>query len=201
MSQRSRQWSRAAAALVIVAPVTGGCSGGDAEKPRTAPSDSASASASVATTPPAVTTDVEWGELVGRISAAKRQQLAGDVQKVVDGWIDAAYLAGDYPRTDFTRSWPGFTPGAALEARRDANLTSNRDIGASIDGVQAQRRAVTLDVVSAGRRPVGVTAHVALRFTTAGATPQTVRVAGRLLLTPTRQGWQIFGYDVRKDAQ
>jgi hypothetical protein len=199
MSQRFGRRSWAFAAVVAVALATSGCSGSDSDEPRTAASSSAPAAATA--TAPAVTTQVGWGRLVGRIPATRRHRLAADVRQVVDGWIDAAYLAGDYPRTDFSGSWPGFTRGAALDARRDADLTSNHDIGASIDGVQPQTRALTLDVVSARRRPVGVTAHVALRFATTGARPETVQVAGRLFLTPTGQGWQIFGYDVRKDAR
>jgi len=198
MRQGFGRGSWAVAALVAVALGAGGCSGSDTERPASA---SASPSAATATAPPAVTTRIAWGKLVGRLPADRRHRLARDVRTVVDGWVDAAYLAGDYPRTDFSGSWPGFTRGAALQARRDADLTSNRDLGASIDGVEPQQRALTLDVVSARGRPVGVTAHVGVRFATTGAEPQTVKVAGRLFLTPTRQGWQVFGYDVRKDAR
>ncbi len=197
MSQRSRRASWAVAAVVVVGLAAGGCSDSDGD-PAAAPSSSTSPTAEA--TPP-VTTKVSWGELVGRLPRAQRQPLVASVRKVVDGWLDAAYLAGDYPRADFAGSWPGFTPGAQARARRDGDLMSNRDIGASIDGVEPERRAVTLDVVSVKKRPVGVTARVVLRFATTGDTPQTVRVAGRLYLTKGAQGWQVFGYDVRKDAR
>jgi hypothetical protein len=196
MSQRSRQGSWVVAALAVIALATGGCSGGSADDPvATAPSSSPSAE------PAAVTTQLSWGRMAGRLPQAKRQALALDLRAVVDGWMDAAYLGGDYPRTDFSHSWPGFTAGAQAQARRDGDLMSNRDIGASIDGVEAEKRDVALDVLTVKERPVGVTARVALRFSTTGSTPQVVRVAGRLYLTRGEQGWQVFGYDVRKDAQ
>jgi hypothetical protein len=66
--------------------------------------------------------------------------------------------------------------------------------------VEPKRRDVTLDVISVRHRPVGVTARVVLRFTTTGASPGNVRVAGRLYLTKGKRGWQVFGYDVRKEA-
>jgi hypothetical protein len=139
--------------------------------------------------------------MAGRLPQARRQQLTADIQAVVDGWIDAAYVGGDYPRTDFADSWPGFTARARAKAERDGDLMSNRDIGASIDGVEAEKRAVKLDVLSVDKKPVGVTARVVLRFATTGDTVQDVRVAGRLYLTKGKQGWQVFGYDVTKVAQ
>ena len=56
-------------------------------------------------------------------------------------------------------------------------------------------------MLSARSRPAGVTAHVVLRFATTGDTTEDVRVAGRLYLTKGEQGWQVFGYDVTKDAR
>lgn len=194
MSQRSRRGSWVVATLVVVL-AAGGCSGSD-DEPEGAPSGSGESA-----TPVPVATEFSWGELAGRLSADQRRALSGDVTEVVDGWFDAAYLAGDYPRSDFADSWPGFTSGAQAQARRDADLMSNRDIGASMDGVEPVRRVVTLDVVSIDKRPVGATARVGLRFMTTGDTAREVRVTGRLYLTKGKQGWQVFGYDVTKDAQ
>jgi hypothetical protein len=193
MSQPTRRTSWApAATLAVVLAMTTACSGGDEPEPKTAGSPSA--------TPAEVATAVSFGKMTGRLPAGARSALAKDVQKVVDGWLDAAYLGGDYPRTDFAGSWPGFTAGAQANARRDAALMSNQDIGAEIDGVEAERRVVRLDVLSAKKRPVGVTARVVLKFRTTGTTEQDVQVHARLFLTPGKDGWQVFGYDVRKDA-
>jgi len=197
MSQRSRRGSWGVATLVVVL-ATGGCSGGSRGEAVSTPAPSPSATP---TEPAPVTTRLAWGELAGGLPQATRQALALDVREVVDGWIDAAYIGGDYPRTDFSGSWPAFTARAQAQARHDGDLMSNRDIGASIDGVEAEVRDVALDVVSVRERPVGVTARVALRFSTTGDVPQTVRVHGRLFLTRGEQGWQVFGYDVTKDAQ
>ena len=197
MTQRSRRGSWGVAALVVVALTTSGCSGSDdgggqsATSPSTTPTSAA---------PRKVVTAVSMGEMAGALPRARRERLTSDVQAVVDGWIDAAYVGGDYPRTDFADSWPGFTAQARAKARRDGDLMSNRDIGASIDGVEAEKRVVKLDVLSVGKRPVGVTARVVLRFATTGDRAKDVRVAGRLYLTKGKQGWRVFGYDVTKVA-
>ncbi len=44
----------------------------------------------------------------------------------------------------------------------------------------------------------GATARVVLRFRTDGEVQRKVEVRGRLFLTPTPDGWRIFGYDVTK---
>jgi hypothetical protein len=183
------------AALVVVGLATGGCSDGSDGEP-----GDAAATSSGSAGPVEVVTAASLGELAGKLPQARRDQLVGEVQQVVDGWIDAAYLSGDYPRTDFAGSWPGFTARAQAKAERDGDLMSNRDIGASIDGVEPEKRQVTLDVMSIQQKPVGVTARVVLRFATTGETVKDVRVAGRLYLTKGKQGWQVFGYDVTKVA-
>ena len=184
------------AAVVLVSLAAGGCSGSD-EPDADTPGATASSSAAA----PEVSTEISLGKLAGRLPTARRAALVGDVQPVVDGWIDAAYLGGDYPRTDFSDSWPGFTAGARATASRDGDLMSNRDIGASIDAVEPGKRQVVLDVLSVRKKPVGVTAHVVVRFATTGDTTKDVRVAGRLYLTKGTHGWQVFGYDVTKDAR
>lgn len=194
MRHRARHGSWVAATLVVVGLATSACSGGNNEPAN------ASATSGTSPAPVEVVTATSVGELAGRLPQARRDQLVGEVQQVVDGWIDAAYLSGDYPRTDFADSWPGFTARAEAKAERDGDLMSNRDLGASIDGVEPLKRQVTLDVLSVDKEAVGVTARVVLRFTTTGDTIKDVRVAGRLYLTKGKQGWQVFGYDVKKVA-
>lgn len=196
MRQRTAGRSWAVVALVVLGLTAGGCSGGSDD-----PSGDGDPTSSASTASEAVVTAAKLGEQAGRLSPARRQQVVDQVQKVVDGWIEAAYLGGDYPRTDFADAWPGFTAGAKADAKRDGDLMSNRDLGASIDGVEPVKRAVTVDVLSVDQRPTGVTAHVLLRFKTTGDTVKDVRVVGRLYLTKGKQGWQVFGYDVTKDAR
>ncbi len=193
MRQRTRHGSWVVATLVVVGLATGGCNDGNDGEP-----GEAAATSSASAAPAGVVTAASIGELAGRLPQARRDQLVGEVQQVVDGWIDAAYLSGDYPRTDFAGSWPGFTARAQAKAERDGDLMSNRDIGASIAGVEPEKRQVTLDVLSIDKQAVGVTARVVLRFATTGDTVKDVRVAGRLYLTKGKQGWQVFGYDVSK---
>lgn len=194
MSQPTRRISGALVGLLFLAVLAGGCDGDD-ELDSMAPTGSASGGAA-ADAP--VRTTVAFGSVTGKLPRAARDRLARRVQKVVDGWIDAAYLGGDYPRTNFTRSWRGFTAGARAEAKHDGDLMSNRDLGKRIDGVEATRRLLRLDVLAVRQRPVGVTAHVQLRFRTTGSASKKVQVSGRLLLSPGKHGWQVFGYDVAK---
>ena len=184
------------ATVLTAAALLAGCSDGDGDEPEPAPSASTAIPADAE-----VVTEVSFGEVAGRLPRAERDRLAADVRTVVDGWFDAAYLDGTYPRADFAGAWPGFTQGAAARAKRDADLMSNRDIGAEIDGVEPVDRAVRIDVLAADRKPVGVTAHVRLRFDTVGDPAKRVRVAGRLFLTERKQGWRVFGYDVTKGVR
>ncbi|HEU5038992.1 MAG TPA: hypothetical protein VFT70_18435 [Nocardioides sp.] len=145
-----------------------------------------------------VETQVSYGTVTGKLSEEARQRLADRVREVVDGWLDAAYVGGDYPRRDFSDAWPGFTVGAQEEAHADRALMSNEDIGDRIDGVAPHKRLVRLDVLAVEQHPVGVTAHVFLGFGTTGDLEKEVRVKGRLFLTPTDGGWKVFGYDMTK---
>ncbi len=170
------------------------CSGSDDEPDQ----PGAGASTSAVPTTPAVETVVEVGRVTGRLPKDARDRVVGEVAAVVDGWTQAAYLGGDYPRRDFSDSWPGFTTGAQEEARRDRALMSNEDIGERIDGVQLRRSRVRVDVLAVRQHAVGVTARVLLGFRTTGELERVVRVEGRLYLTHTERGWRVFGYDVTK---
>lgn len=174
----------------------GACSGGDDEPDE----PGAGASTSAVPTGPAVETVVEVGRVTGRLPKDARDRVVGQVAAVVEGWTQAAYLGGDYPRRDFSDSWPGFTAGAQEEAHRDRALMSNEDIGERIDGVEVRRSRVRVDVLAVRERAVGVTARVLLGFRTTGELERVVRVEGRLYLTHTERGWRVFGYDMTKGA-
>lgn len=184
----------AATALTLGASA---CTGGEDE-----PDDPAAAAPSTAapSQAPAVEKVVTFGRLTGTLPPETRDRVARQVGAVVNGWTAAAYLEGDYPRRDFSDSWPGFTPGAKEEAHRDRALMSNENIGERIDGVVLRRSRVLLDVLAVRKRAVGVTARVQLAFRTTGDLQRVVRVEGRLYLTHTERGWRVFGYDVTKGA-
>ncbi|MGB0100273.1 MAG: hypothetical protein WBP61_08330 [Nocardioides sp.] len=201
MIRAVRRRAVALACALVLGVGAAGCStddddAGEADAP-------AETSPSAPMSPPAertVDTKVSFGQVSGRLDREARQRLAKQVGSVVDDWTAAAYLGGDYPRRAFADSWPGFTAGAATQARRDRALMSNQDIGDRIDGVVPRRSVVVLDVLAVQGRPAGVTARMSLGFRTTGEVSRTVRVQGRLMLTRTDRGWRVFGYDVTKGA-
>lgn len=181
--------------------VLSACSSGSDDTPAPAAGPSSATSTGGATpgataTAPALV--AKPGTIVGALPAAQRTQAVAAIGKVVDGWVSAAYVGGDYPRTDFANAYPGFTKGAAASARRDP-LLSNRQEGGSIESVTVQRTVAKVDLVADRKSPIGATARVRLLFTTTGAYARQVRVIGRLFLTPSAgDTWQVFGYQIRK---
>ena len=157
-------------------------------------------SATTAAPRPVLRTHLRYGAVTGRLPRAVRQRVADRVRRVVEGWTAAAYLDGRYPRRRLEHPFPGFTHGAKEEAQHDRWLMSNQDIARRIDGVVPRRRGIVLDVLAVREHAVGVTARVYLRFRTTGHIRRDVRVQGRLYLTPTRDGWKVFGYDMTKGA-
>lgn len=163
--------------------------------------DSATVTEPGATEPAAaapLTTTTEVKKVVGKLKTGGRGQLVRQIVPVIDEWWEAAYLGGAWPRTTFGDAFPGFTQGATKEAKRDKDLLSNADIGATTTAVMATKRDVRLDVIAPTGRVAGVTARIALDFDTTGDEPHQVSVRGRVFLTRKEGTWRIFGYDVRK---
>lgn len=138
------------------------------------------------------------GRVVGRLPRRDLKRLEEKVTGLVQRWFNAAFVGGDYPRSNFRTAFPGFTAGARAEARRDQKLLTNRGLGSRIDGVTPTASRIRLDVLAVHRRAVGATARFLLKFRTEGDVKRKVRVQGRLMLTRDRAGWRIFGYDVAK---
>lgn len=141
------------------------------------------------------------GVVTGKLQPARRTAMADRVGELVGAWFDAAYLAGDYPRTSFGDSFPGFTRKAAVLASRDQDLLSNAAIGSRIDGVVPLRKTVRVDLLSPGRHPAGATARFRLEFATTGTLQRTVVVNGRLMLVKVHGAWKIFAYDVKRSVR
>lgn len=184
--------------VVLALALVSGCSGGAEPEPSADPS---SVTAEPTSTRGAAPTRVRMGHVLGRLPAARREALRGQIVEVVDAWWEASFLGGDYPRSSFPSAFPGFTKGAEARARRDKHLMSNRELGPRIDSVVAVRRRVTLDVVSVDRRPRSVTARFVLAFETTGEEAGTTTVRGRLFLTRPQGQWQVFGYDVSRAVE
>ena len=144
MTRSARRASGALALTLALALTAGACS--DSEETPDEPGAAAAPSSS-APAEPAVETKVSFGELTGRLPRSERARVEKQIVGVVEGWTEAAYLGGDYPRDDFADSWPGFTRGAQALAKRDQALMSNQDIGDRIDGVELRSSRVVLDVL------------------------------------------------------
>ena len=199
MTPPARTGAALAAFLLVLTLTAGACSSPDDEPETPAPADTGSSSTTQDPAPPPLATRVTFGELTGKLARKERKQFRKAVTGVVDGWMDAAYLAGDYPRRDFHDAFPRFTTGARDDAHRDRRLMTNQDIGRRVDGVRATRRRLWIDALVVGRHPVGVTARFVLAFRTTGKVHRKIEVRGRLLLT-RNDGWRVFGYDVTKGA-
>ena len=119
--------------------------------------------------------------------------------KAVDAWIDAAYVAGDYPRSDFSDAFTAFSKGAAALAKRDKGLMSNAEVGDRVDSVTAKTRRLRIDVLAdqrhggRGHRP----GRAGARSWTARSGVPTGSPAGCSSATAASD-WQVFGYDVKR---
>lgn len=151
--------------------------------------------------PSSVPMRVEVTHVAGKLGPVRRTALVAAVRRTLSAYVDAAFLAGDYPRSSFAGSFTSFTRGAARQARGDAAQLTNRPLGATTRSVRATRRTAYLSVLAPRQQVAGVTAAVDLEFLVDRdqAPAQRVKVRGRLLLTRDRAGaWKIFGYDVTR---
>ncbi len=195
MRSTARRVTGATVLALVLTLAAGACSGSE-----DSPDEPAAVPPSATPAEPPVETKVLVGKLTGRLPKAERVKVVTEIGAVVEGWTQAAYVGGDYPRRDFADSWPGFTAGARALARKDQALMSNQDVGTRIDGVEVRRSRVVLDVLSVEQLARAVTARVLLEFRTTGSVEKKVRVQGRLYLTHEDAGWQVFGYDMTKGA-
>ena len=184
------------AALLVAPTVLGlvlglaGCSGDD--------DPGGGEQESGAPTEPGIATRVEVGEVVGRLGKGPAREVAADVAEVVDRWLDAAYVTGDYPRSKFGEAFPGFTRGAAALARRQRGVMSNEAVGDQVEGVTATRRVVRVDILAPKGKAAGATARVNLVIELTGDVERTDQIRGRVVLTPVNRGWQVFGFDIQR---
>lgn len=196
MPRPASRRTSSAAVLLALALAAGACSGDDGGEASDTPTPDT-------TTQPAPEVKVQSRvvTVAGELPRRKRRVVARDVGAVVDRWFDAAYLGGDYPRDRVGDAWPGFTAGATRLARRQRTLTSNALLADNVDGVEAVRKVVRVDVLSPKKRPAGATARFRLVFDTTGDLPRRVKVSGRLLLTRQKGRWKVFGFDVARSAR
>ena len=150
--------------------------------------------------PPAMVTQATLGAIAGKLPVEQRQVVQDDVTAVVEEYTDWAFLAGDYPRTDWDFPVPNATTRISRRLRQDVMLATNADIGADISAVTPVSRSVTVDVLAPKGEPAGATARFTVVFDTTGAGDAQVTARGRLVLVPEADGWQIVGYYLAKEA-
>jgi hypothetical protein len=187
---RARSALVSGVALLVLAGAVGCDSGDDiGDNDKGSPSDHA-------TEAPEVSTLITLHAVGKRLDADHRTRVKAGVTEVIDPWFDGAFL-GDFPRTDWSSAFVGFTKGAAADAQaRDLDLLTNAGIAAQIESATATRRRVRLNVFAFKGHPRGATAHFVLDFTTKGDLEETLQVRGDLYLAKDKGEWKIFGYDV-----
>lgn len=195
MSKVPRRAGRARGVAVVTVALLAlsGCSGGDEKGAPSAPEPSGHATEQVPT-------DARLGKVRGRLGSAKADAVLAAVSAAVDTWIDGAY-GGDYPRTDFAAAFTGFTRDARKLAVRQPGVMSNAAIGGELSSVEITQRRVRVDVLGVEGRAAGATARVRVGLALSGGGERTEEVTGRLLLTPVKGGWQIFGFDVSRGKE
>jgi hypothetical protein len=191
--------------LLVIA--TAACTPSEDEGSEPATPTPSSRPSGPSTTPepdPAPPARVRVTRVSGKLKVKDREVLADNVQKVVTAYFDDAFLGGDYPRESFGDAFATFSAGAARQADGDRDLLTNRVLGATTEAVQVRRRTAYLSVLAPYKVAAGVTARVHLRFLADRGDRPTKRVdvTGRLMLTRKKSGgWQIFGYDLSKNAR
>ena len=195
----------ALAGAVLACCLVAGCTSDGGEEPSSGETSTPSATGTPEPeAPPQVLTAARNGNVTGKIGKGDRKDVVARVADVVDEWLEAAYVGGDYPREASSydeASWPGFTQGAAQTAAADKDLMSNADIADKIDGLTVKKREITVDVLAVGRTARAATARVRLAFRTEGVDggfERKVTVTGRVFLTKKDGKWKVFGYDVAK---
>jgi hypothetical protein len=181
----------ATATSVVLMGALGACSGDDDSEPGGGDTPGSTAA-------PSTPTQAAIGAVKGKLAPDRRKQLLRRVTKTVDQWIDAAYVGGDYPRSDFSDAFAIFTKDAARLAERDRGLMSNAKVGDRVDSVTATTRKLRIDVLAHKGTAAGVTGRFVLVLELDGEARRTDRIVGSLFLTFTNKKWRVFGYEVKR---
>jgi len=143
--------------------------------------------------------DARVAKVAGVLGKPRREKVAREAGAVVDRWFEAAYLGGDYPRSSFKDSWPGFTRDTRRQAVSDKRLTSNAGIGPKTESVVARRKQVLVDVLAWKGKQRAATARFTLVFDATVKRTARHKVTGRAVLVLDRKGrWRVVGYDVSR---
>lgn len=139
-------------------------------------------------------------ELRGDVPRSRWAPIRRAITRPISAWLRGGYVAGPYPRVDFTKAFASWTGQAAAKGRRHRAFTTNAALGRDLVAVAADKQRVRLFVFGTGGRTGGATARVLLRLT--GAAPdgslRRLTVQGELYLTRKGDRWRIFGYELRR---
>jgi tryptophan synthase beta subunit len=196
---------RRAAAGVLIALLTSASASCSIthDKPSASPSKSDKTGAGATMNAKPVPLRIRVTRVSGKLKDSQKKALEHNVGKAISGYFEAAYLGGDYPRSDFGNAFTTFTKGAARKARHDKDLLTNASLGQTTESVTPKTTSAYLSVLAPNKVAAGVDARIILVYVAdRGDKPaQQVEVTGRLMLTRKKSGgWQIFGYHVARSA-
>src|SRR4051794_25542509 len=139
--------------------------------------------------------------VAGELPPVARKRLAARAGALVKSYLRSAFLEPRTGRASARAVFPGFTREARALADHDrAVLTGAGYAGA--DEVEPRSGTAYVNVVAPNGHAVGATVHVDLALrVTEGDRSRPVQVGGRLMLTPTPDGWRIFGYDLNQSGE
>lgn len=129
--------------------------------------------------------------VAGRLPAARRQAVERRIGTLLQRYVEAAFVQDRSGRSAF----PGFTGGARRLAIGDERVLTRGS-----QPTEAARASAFVSVFAAGSRAQGATVRLHLKLAAPG-NARPVPLTGRLLVTPTRSGWRIFGYDVARGGR
>lgn len=137
-----------------------------------------------------VLVDTEVTRVAGPLPRSERDALRDEVRGLVEEYVESAYVDG---ATDF----PGFTGGARRLALEDADVTTARRLPGDgrVELLAGRSRVAVLATTRQGADGATAAVRLVLRPVGGGKADEAT-VTGRLLLTPTADGWRIFGYDL-----
>lgn len=190
-----------ATSLLVATP---GCTNGSDDPGSRSPVPEGSVGSAPTLEPKPVPLKVNVVRVVGgRLKEPGRRRIEQPAGKVVEAYLEAAYLGGEYPRRRFRDAFAYFTPGAAVQARRDRALLTNAGAGAATEAVVTRANSARLDVLLYKDRVVGLTARLFVEFVQEriDAPDVRVRVRGRLMLQRAGRSYRIFGYDINRSTR
>lgn len=202
MTSTRRTRTGVATLCLLLVTAVGACTSDDSDRADTpSPAEPTASTAATLSVSPAPL-KVRITSVRGHLGAPGRARLREGVSRVVGRWMTGGFLGGEQPRRDFSAAFAAYTPGAAAQARRQRAITTNQRLGPQLTEVVPTGRVVDVSALAVGGRPVGASAQVLLVLVGArtDGTQIELTVRGELDLTPTAQGWRVFGFDLARST-